>query len=309
LVEGEILVRAAEQDVSKLRKRVRRAAIAVDPRGAEERRVRAAEDRRVWVTPADDGMAWLSALLPAAAALTIEKAVEAAARTAKCHAAADDARTLEQLRADMLVWPFAQALQNGALAGSTEVALSRHRGELPQIQVTVAATTLMRMDEAPGELAGYGPINAPMARAIAAEGSWRRLLTDPASGTVLDVGTTTYAPPADMARHVEIRDQTCRYPTCNRPAVGADLDHTTPYPDGPTAASNLAVLCRRHHQLKQVYPFDVAHPCLEQLSPGRLRWRMPTGHSYVVEPAYVVEPNAVGDTDDQRTPPQHERTA
>jgi hypothetical protein len=49
-------------------------------------------------------MAWLTALLPAANALTIEKAVDAAARTAKADADPADDRTLEQLRADMVGW-------------------------------------------------------------------------------------------------------------------------------------------------------------------------------------------------------------
>ena len=279
-VEEAVLPHAVEQDVVKLRKRVRRAVIAVDPASAEERRVRSLADRRVWVTPADDGMAWLSALLPAADALTVERAVDAAARTAKADADQTDGRTLEQLRADMLVWPFTQALQNGVLAGPRDVALARHRGQLPQIQVTVAATTLLGMDEQPGELAGYGAIDAQTARGIAAEGTWRRLLTDPVSGTLLDVGTTTHRPPADMARHVEIRDQTCRYPTCIRPAERAELDHTVRYPEGPTAHDNLAVLCCRHHQLKHAFE-QPGQPTLAQSRSGELRWTLPTGHTYV----------------------------
>jgi hypothetical protein len=53
------------------------------------------------------------------------------------------------------------------------------------VSVIVPITTLLGLDEHPGELVGYGPIPAPLAREIAAEGTWRRLLTDPASGTLL----------------------------------------------------------------------------------------------------------------------------
>ncbi|MBA3524434.1 MAG: HNH endonuclease, partial [Geodermatophilaceae bacterium] len=45
---------------------------------------------------------------------------------------------------------------------------------------------------------------------LAADGTWRRILTDPASGPVPDVGTPTYSPPAAMTRHVRTRDSTCR---------------------------------------------------------------------------------------------------
>jgi hypothetical protein len=54
-------------------------------------------------------------------------------------------------------------------SASAGVALSAAGGK-PAIQVTVAASTLMGVDERPGELAGYGPITAGMAREIAADG-------------------------------------------------------------------------------------------------------------------------------------------
>ncbi|HEX8759621.1 MAG TPA: hypothetical protein VF734_06510, partial [Pseudonocardiaceae bacterium] len=38
-----------------------------------------------------------------------------------------------------------------------------------------------RPDEHPGELAGDGPIAAEQARELAAQGTWRRILTDPAT--------------------------------------------------------------------------------------------------------------------------------
>jgi hypothetical protein len=36
-----------------------------------------------------------------------------------------------------------------------------------RLQVTVPATMLMRVDDQPGELAGYGPITADVARELA----------------------------------------------------------------------------------------------------------------------------------------------
>ncbi|MBA2417133.1 MAG: DUF222 domain-containing protein [Geodermatophilaceae bacterium] len=72
-----------------------------------------------------------------------------------------------------------------------------------RIDVTVARTTLAGLDDQPGYLRGYGPIDADAARELAADATWRRLLTDPANDTVLDVGTTRYSPPGAMAALVQ----------------------------------------------------------------------------------------------------------
>jgi len=56
------------------------------------------------------------------------------------------------------------------------------RGGGVDIRVTIPYTALLGADELPGDLAGYGPIPAAVARDLAAGGTWRRILTDPASG-------------------------------------------------------------------------------------------------------------------------------
>ena len=47
-----------------------------------------------------------------------------------------------------------------------------------------------------------------------------------------------------MARSIRCRDLTCRFPGCEAPAQVCDIDHTIPYPVGPTHPSNLKLLCR-----------------------------------------------------------------
>ncbi|WP_156771972.1 HNH endonuclease signature motif containing protein, partial [Mycobacterium sp. 1245805.9] len=64
----------------------------------------------------------------------------------------------------------------------------------------------------------------------------------------------TYRPSAQLQRFIRCRDMTCRSPGCDRPAEFADIDHTIPYPLGPTHASNLKCLCRKHHLLKTFWP-------------------------------------------------------
>jgi Domain of unknown function (DUF222) len=59
-----------------------------------------------------------------------------------------------------------------------------------------------------------------------------------------------YRPSAKLAEFVRIRDLTCRFPGCDRPAEYADVDHTLPWPDGTTHPSDLKCFCRKHHNLK-----------------------------------------------------------
>ncbi|MCZ8380348.1 DUF222 domain-containing protein, partial [Mycobacterium sp. CPCC 205372] len=53
-----------------------------------------------------------------------------------------------------------------------------------------------------------------------------------------------YTPSRALADYIRCRDLTCRFPGCDKPADRADIDHTIPYPAGPTHASNLKCLCR-----------------------------------------------------------------
>jgi hypothetical protein len=62
----------------------------------------------------------------------------------------------------------------------------------------VPISTLLGIDDHPAHLHGYGPITADIAHRLAANSTWRRLLTDPATGALLDYGTTRYTPPADL---------------------------------------------------------------------------------------------------------------
>ena len=86
------------------------------------------------------------------------------------------------------------------------------RGQRPQILVTVPAGTLLGLGGEPAHLAGYGPIPDALARELAQDGVWRRVLTDPETGAVLDVGRARHDPPADLERFIRVRDAMCRFP-------------------------------------------------------------------------------------------------
>jgi hypothetical protein len=87
--------------------------------------------------------------------------------------------------------------------------------------------------------------------------------------------------PAPSLRHlITVRQRTCGFPGCRNTAARCDQDHTVPYDQGGrTCECNLACLCRRHHQAKQVQGWR-----LDQPEPGVLVWQLPHGRSYRVEP-------------------------
>jgi len=293
IVEAQLLPLSSELDAPRWRQAVRRSVIAVDPRSARQRHERAQQDRQVRVRAVENGMAELWALLPAEAALAIATALDARARSIRSQS---DPRTLEQLRADVLVEVFDHALRTGELVGSGR--LGSHQGHRAHLHVTVPLSVLLGIDDSPAELHGYGPITAEVAREIATDATWRRILTDPANGAMIEAGAATYKPPAALQRHVEIRDGTCRFPGCARSAEGCDLDHTEPYPHGSTDASNLGALCRRHHLYKHgasATGRGDGRLRLVQNEPGVFTWRMPTGATATVKPEPIDGSSRVHD--------------
>jgi len=93
-----------------------------------------------------------------------------------------------------------------------------------------------------------------------------------------------YRPSAALATFVRCRDLTCRFPGCECPADFCDIDHTIPYDrGGPTHASNLKALCRKHHLLKTFWCGTDGWRD-EQLPDGTVIWTAPTGHIYRTEP-------------------------
>jgi hypothetical protein len=85
-----------------------------------------------------------------------------------------------------------------------------------------------------------------------------------------------YRPSPSLQHLIRVRQPRCAFPGCRRPADRADLDHTVPFEHGGiTCECNLAPLCRRHHQAKQVTGWRLA-----QDQPGRMTWQLPHGRSY-----------------------------
>jgi hypothetical protein len=88
-----------------------------------------------------------------------------------------------------------------------------------------------------------------------------------------------YKPSRKLQHLVRARTATCTAPGCRAEAIHADLDHTIPYPHGPTDEGNLGPKCRSDHRAKQAPGWKV-----EQPEPGVFRWTLPSGRIHVTRP-------------------------
>jgi 5-methylcytosine-specific restriction endonuclease McrA len=94
-----------------------------------------------------------------------------------------------------------------------------------------------------------------------------------------------YDVPDRIREQIQLRDRTCVFPFCSRPARGCDIDHVIPYDHdteaegrpqpGPTRTDNLACLCRFHHRLKTHSAWRYA-----MVENGVFEWTSPHGHRY-----------------------------
>jgi hypothetical protein len=120
----------------------------------EKRHAKGVQDRRVEYTPDKDGMAWLSAYLPAATANAIWNRTTAVARGLQ---GPEESRTLTQLRADALATALLSSW-NGEGTNPGQVPTPR-----AQVLVTVPVFSLLGATDEAALLDGYGPIPASMA--------------------------------------------------------------------------------------------------------------------------------------------------
>jgi hypothetical protein len=294
-IEQKAIAHAEFHTPSQVAQQVRGAIAKFAPATFEEVVEKARDTRRVSCYNDIDGMSTVVAILPAEDAQTVMKAIEAfiikgpnvfnlasvdsdaQARGTDARgtdargtdARGTDARSADMKRADALT-----ALAGFALAASSEdVAL--HRRPIT-VNVTIDLPTLLGLNENPGQLAGYGAIPASVARALASDGKWKRFITDPQTGALLDYGRETYSPPQALIDFLIARDRTCRFPGCRRSAALSDLDHAQSWEEGGTTSlDNLGALCRRHHLLKTHGGWSI-----ESRADGSCTWTSPLGKIY-----------------------------
>ena len=267
------------------------------PRSFAERHEAAAAGRCVRIVPESDGMSELIAKMPTAIAEGIHDRLTRMGRaiidtrgeraaTGDAEVVSTDARTMDQVRADLLA--------DLLLAGTPALDDTRDTSAGPlgkiraRIQVVIPAHALANDDHDACDLVGRSPIDVATARELAAGNSqWERLVTHPITGAVLAVDS--YRVPEKMRRFLQARDQHCRFPGCRQAAVRCEVDHNEDHAlGGKTHVCNLCHLCQRHHSMKQFTCWRV-----RQLSGGVLEWTSPLGRIYredAPQPAVAFTP-------------------
>jgi hypothetical protein len=124
----------------------------------------------------------------------------------------------------------------------------------PTMLARVELDTLLARSDIPAEilvrlLGGKLRLTAEAARQVAdrAGAKIRAIVVD--DGEVVGVGRATRIPPGWLSDAISAVHDTCTGPLCDRPALGADIDHARPWtpdgesPGGPTDLDNLGPLC------------------------------------------------------------------
>jgi hypothetical protein len=183
----------------------------VDSEESKSRYQQALEERRVYREATEAGTANLMIL--GAAPDRAAEATNLINKIALDLKTADETRTLDQLRTDI-------ALDLLTGRGNT------NRTGKGTIDICVDLTTLTELNDNPGELAGYGPVIADIARQVTQhqqQAEWRYTITHPDTGMVIDNGTTERRPNTSQERHVQARNRTCITPGYRMPATNCDL--------------------------------------------------------------------------------------
>ena len=178
-------------------------------------------EREVWIADGGEGISEIHGSLFTPDAHALDKRLEALAATVCEH----DRRGREQRRADALGAVAASADRLGCRCGRAERAVgTRHAATPVVIHVIAEQATIDGSGDAPGSEVGADGLITP--ELIAELGASAKLVSLVHPGDAPP--EKGYAPSKALADFVRCRDLTCRWPGCDRPAVGCDVDHTIP---------------------------------------------------------------------------------
>jgi len=238
-------------------------------RNAEAREAARQHTRRgLQVYEDEDGMVVVRGRLTPEVGAVLRRALDAARevlydRARGSEAAGEQAPAPAQQRADALALVAETALHHSLDPGAP--------GERYQVVVHVDASALADPDQ-PGQsvLEDGAHVPAETSRRLACDAS-RVVMRHDDAGRVVEIGARTRTIPPALRRALQQRDWGCRFPGCRvRVGQGHHLRHWAQ--GGPTALSNLALLCRRHHRAVHEEGYQVARG-----SEGELRFSRPDG--------------------------------
>ena len=266
------------------RARLKRLLERLDTRRSEVRHAAAMRDRRVTIEHVDDGMSWVSALVPTVDAVALGRRLDATAKATSKDVR--ELRTRDQIRADL----FASWLtgEGTATAVKTKVFVTVPVSLLAGTGTTAGsrgdlAARLAGLPREDAELVGHGPIDPLTAAQIFSDAkAFHRVITDPVRGVVLDMDRRTYRPTKAQRDWLVLRFGRCARDGCTRLALDADIDHDKPWArGGKTDEVNLRPLCPPDHQHRHITKFRFI-----TRSDGSVRVETPTGYASSAPPPF-----------------------
>jgi len=279
-IESKAIAFAEFHTPGQVANHVRNSVAKYAPEEFEDVTTRAHSMRRVSCYNDSDGMSTVVAILPAADAQIVMNSIEAFILREESIGTID----LLQRNKDMKRSDALTAICSDFLSTMSQEVLP-HRRPLT-VNVTIDLPTLLGLAENPGQLAGYGPIPAAVARELASDAQWKRFITEPQTGNLLDFGRESYQPPQQLKDFLIARDRTCRFPGCRRSALLSDLDHAQSWESGGrTSAENIGALCRRHHRLKTHDGWSI-----KSFPDGSCTWTSPLGKEFFTPARSATEP-------------------
>lgn len=263
-VVSQLLADSAGLTTGQISRRIQKLAIEADPKSAEQRAAQSLSERKVVAEPNPEGTAAL--IISQCSPDAIYAARDHINMLARRLKTVDEPRSIDQLRADVALRLLTGQITVGGPRGG-------------RVNINVDLTTLAELDDQPGDLAGYGPINAELARKIAraqTKGEWTGTVTDPETGEPLAVVSVRRRPSAKQRRMVRALHPTCTFKGCEMPAIDCDLDHIIDHAKGgKTIVCNHQPLCRRHHMAKHRAGWRP-----RRISRRGIEWTSPLGHIY-----------------------------
>jgi hypothetical protein len=258
----QVIAKAANLTTGQLRVRLARLCMSVDPETATKRYSQGLEGRKVasGANPSGTGNIFATDL-PAPLTAAAMRRINHLARAAKTR---NDPRTMDQIRADVYL----------DLLLGTEHAYSK----TGSVDIRVELSTLLGLDDNPGELAGYGPLVADITRRVVEhQKRTPHNVTVTDQGEIIWTGTTRQRRRANTAEQRQIRAENpaCVFPGCRMPSTDCDLDHRIPHSQGgPTHPEYLEPLCRRDHGRRH------RGWKIRKLGPGQYQWTSPLRRTY-----------------------------
>jgi hypothetical protein len=288
-------------------RRIVRELVAVHDTDAAARRERAKDDRNVRVTYLPDGMATLhlthERILIDAIASAIESDADVLQEKAKGDALASVAAgqiTAAQAREQLPTADHARA--DAAVTRFLGVAQPDGSVIFDRTPATITAEVVIDLETLLGLREGMATINGePVAGSVARELAeratwWRRVVTDPVDGHLMDYGDRTYLPQA-LKRFVSARDQRCRACGSTR---NLQMDHAEEFPTGHSCTANCGLLCLECHQRKTLGLLTI----LESQADGSATFQTAWGQRFTVRPRpYLPDPDRDVLRDQKPDPP------